>query len=123
MDPCALLRSLAMSARGEPRAPAEVHVMQDRPFQHLGSAAVLASLVKSVEAERKSTAELLACIAEFEARDLHRKDGFDSIEAFCIEKCNWDEDELPMRILVARTGRKFPELFDALALGALHLET
>jgi 5-methylcytosine-specific restriction endonuclease McrA len=71
--------------------------------------------------ERGETAELVAHLAEFDARGLHEAAGFDSMHAYCMKVGRLSEDAAYRRLTAARTARKFPCLFEALADGRLHL--
>lgn len=79
-------------------------------------------IVELAARERRRKAELLAFIAEFEARRLFRDEGFPSMEAFCVGRYRVDEDEVFALVLAARTARRFPQIFEAIADGRLHVE-
>jgi hypothetical protein len=66
-----------------------------------------------------SAAELLH-IAEIDARQLYRLEGYSSTHAYCVEKLHFSDDEAFKRIQVAREARRFPQLFEELELGRLH---
>src|SRR5688572_65326 len=71
--------------------------------------------------DRETTADLLADLGEIESRGLHRVAGHSSMFAYCVDELRLSEDAAYKRIQVARAGRKFPALLDALADGRLHL--
>ena len=72
--------------------------------------------------ERESTAELVAHLAALELRpSLYAAQGYGSLFAYCTHALRLSEDAACRRIEVARTGRRFPVIFDALASGALSL--
>ena len=75
----------------------------------------------SAAGERAATASFLADIAEYEFRKLHLAEGCDSTYAFCVRDLHLSEWAALKRIRVARQGRKFPVIFEALADGRLHL--
>src|SRR5688572_28002491 len=71
--------------------------------------------------DRTNTAEFLALIAEFDALRLYVPEGYASMHAFCIGEFRMCEESAFKRIQAARAGWRFPQLFDALAEGRLHL--
>jgi len=88
---------------------------------HLSNVDLLRQLVGLVTRDRANTAWLLAHIAETDDRGLYRPAGYASMHAYCIGELRFSEDAAYKRIRAARVGRKFPELFNALAQGRLHL--
>src|SRR5262245_46251722 len=66
-------------------------------------------------------AALLAHLGEVEARGIHRTRACSSMYAYCIYELRLSEDEAFRRVSAARLVRRFPELFDAIASGELHL--
>lgn len=76
---------------------------------------------RSVDNGRLSTADMLARLAEYDARKLYRRAGYASMYAYCVGAKNFCENEARKRIHAARTARRFPALFVALAEGKLHL--
>jgi 5-methylcytosine-specific restriction endonuclease McrA len=64
---------------------------------------------------------LLAHIAEVDDRGLYRLAGYPSMFGYCVGELRFSEDAAYKRIRAARAGRKFSELFTALADGRLHL--
>ena len=79
------------------------------------------ALVGKAASERTATADLLAHIAEFDARKLYLPDGHPSMFAYCVGELRLSEDAAAKRIQAARAARRFPALFDAVAEGRLHL--
>lgn len=69
------------------------------------------------------TAELLAHLAELDARRLYLLHATPSLFAYCVERLGCSEDEAGRRIHAARTARRFPRIFALLAAGKLHLST
>lgn len=88
---------------------------------HLSDTALLRDLHDLVARERATTAALLAHIAEVDARRLYAPAGYSSMHAYCVHALRLSEDAAFKRILAARTARRFPELFDLVAEGRLHL--
>jgi hypothetical protein len=56
-------------------------------------------------AERAATADLIAHLVEFEARELHLRLGYSSLFAYCGEVLHLSEHETYNRIEVARASR------------------
>jgi hypothetical protein len=67
------------------------------------------------------TADLLAHLAEVEARGIHRERACSSLYAYCLYELRFSEDEAQRRARAARAAREFPVLFEMLADGAIHL--
>ncbi len=88
---------------------------------HLSDRSLLDGLASLVRRERATVAELLAHMAEVEARELHAADGYPSMLAWCVGRLHLSEHSAFRRIRVARAARKFPVLFEAIADGRLNL--
>jgi hypothetical protein len=71
--------------------------------------------------ERHATAQLVAHLAEVDARRLYLGEGCSSLFTYCSQVLHLSEHAAYGRIEAARAARKFPALLDALASGALHL--
>jgi hypothetical protein len=71
--------------------------------------------------ERGATAELVAHLAEVEARKLHLASGYASMFAYCSHALHLTDHEAFNRIEAARAGRRFPVVLDRLAEGAVSL--
>lgn len=74
-----------------------------------------------VARERDDTAIVLAHIAEFDVRKLYLPGGYPSMHQYCVHELHFSEDAAYKRIHAARTARRFPAIFEALAGGKLHL--
>jgi hypothetical protein len=90
-------------------------------YHHKSSDRLLRDLAAFESRQRANLADLLACLAEFDARKLYVQDGYPSMEAYCWGELHFDEEGIPERILAARTARRFPTIFDALADGRLNI--
>src|SRR6478735_1056897 len=66
-------------------------------------------------------AELLAHLAEIEARGIHRERACSSLYAYCVHELRMSEDEAQRRCRAARLARQFPELLSMLAEASIHL--
>ena len=67
------------------------------------------------------TADVLAHLVEVEVRMLYAELGFPSLFAYCVEALGMSEGAAGRRCLAARVGRRFPEVFELVARGELHL--
>jgi hypothetical protein len=84
----------------------------------------LVARLKSLAArERRATALVVAHLAELDARDLHLRAGCPSLFIYCRDVLALSEHEAYNRMEVARTGRRFPVVFDLLAEGSVNLTT
>jgi hypothetical protein len=88
---------------------------------HLSDSSVERCLTECSVRERLAVAELLAYLAEFDARRLYRHHGLTSTFGFCVKILGFSEDAACKRIEVARAGRRFPAIFERIADGSLHL--
>ena len=71
--------------------------------------------------DRGTTSELIAHIAEFEARRLHAPAGHPSTFAYCVHELRMSDDVAYKRVRVGRLARRFPAILPALADGSLHV--
>ena len=90
-------------------------------FDHLADSSLLQGTRSLRARDRLTTALLVARIGEIDSRRLAERLGYPSTMAWCIAELRFSEDEAGRRIRAARFGRNFPELFEALADGRLHL--
>jgi hypothetical protein len=95
--------------------------MREYSLTHLSDAVLLRDLAALAARERITTAEVLAHIAEVDARRLYAPAGFTCMHAYCVEELRLSDDAAYKRIQAARAARQFPVLFTALADGRLHL--
>src|SRR5436309_10927850 len=82
---------------------------------------LLRDLVTHLAHERSSTADVLAHIAEVDARKLYLPAGYASMYAYCVGKLRLSEDAAWKRLQAAHAARRCPGVFVALAEGRLHL--
>jgi hypothetical protein len=88
------------------------------------SDAELVSRLKGLAArERDTTAQIVAHLAELDTRDVHLREGYSSLFAYCRDALGLSEAEAFNRIEVARAARRFPVILEMLASGAVHLTT
>lgn len=93
------------------------------PYDHsrVADAALLHSFLSDAGDERCTIARVVAKIAEIDARKLYRDAGYPSMFTYCVDVAHYSEGEAYKRISVARTARRFPQVFPALADGRLNL--
>jgi len=73
--------------------------------------------------ERTATAELIALLAEMDARRLYLQQGYSSMFVYCTRCLHLSEHAAYGRIEAARAARKFPIILDRLADGSITLTT
>jgi len=95
--------------------------MREYALNHLSDGVLLRRLSELVARDRSTTADLLAHIAEVDARHLYAPAAYPSMFAYCVEELHMSEDAAYRRIHVARAARRFPVLFGELESGRLHL--
>jgi hypothetical protein len=88
---------------------------------HLSDEALLGELARVNRAHTTVTAELVAHIAEFDARKLYLVRARPSMFAYCVERLGCSEDEACRRISAARIARKWPVILRRIAAGELSL--
>jgi hypothetical protein len=77
----------------------------------------------AARSERAATTELIALIAEFDARRLYLAAGYPSLFVYCRDVLHLSEHEAYNRIEAARASRRFPMVLDALRAGTANLTT
>src|SRR5450755_5122311 len=82
---------------------------------------LLAGLSQLVRRGNELTGDLLAHLAELEERRLHLQLGFPSLFAYCVEALGLSEGSAGRRVAAARVCRRFPQAFELVARGDLHL--
>jgi hypothetical protein len=95
--------------------------MSRRSLSHLSDPALRHALKAKAGIERTATADLLAHIAEYDARTLYVPDGYPSMLAYCVAELKLSEDAAGRRITAARVTRRFPVVLEALDVGRLSL--
>jgi hypothetical protein len=90
-------------------------------LDHMSNEKLLAELGVLVNADREMTALLLAHLAEVDARTLYRPAGYSTMHEYCVRGLHMSDDSAYKRARVARAARRFPQLFDAIADGRLHV--
>ena len=95
--------------------------MNTYDLTHLRDDALLRGLDSLAAQDRTTTANLLAHIAEVDARKLYAPAGYSSMHAYCVGRLHLSEGSAWKRVTVARKARIFPCLLSALADGRVHL--
>ncbi len=88
---------------------------------YLPDPVLLRDLKALVARDCATTAALLAHLAEVDARELYLPAAHPSMFSYCVHELHLAEDAAFKRIRAARTARRFPAIFAALAEGRLHL--
>lgn len=96
-------------------APLSPSLLSDRDL--------LAETVGVADLERRTTAELLALLAELDMRRLYLSAGYSSLFTYCTQALRFSEPAAYSRITAARAARRFPILFTLLADGDVTLTT
>jgi hypothetical protein len=84
---------------------------------------LLIELNRIAASEKQSTAQLVAHLAELDARQLHVKLGFSSLFTYGCEALHLSEHETYNRIEAARLARRFPVILELLGEGLVNLTT
>ena len=87
----------------------------------LTNEALLEETGRLASRERRSTAQLIAAIAEIDARRLYLAEGCSSMWAYCTQVLMLSEHATYHRITAARLSRRFPIILERLADGSLTL--
>ena len=84
--------------------------MKTHVVSQLSDSALLHELASVVARDRVTTAEMLALIAEVDARKLYLPAAYPSMFAYCVGELRLSEDAAAKRIQVARAARRFPAI-------------
>ena len=84
---------------------------------------LLSNVRDLVGRERAATAQLIAALAELDARRLYLGQGYSSLFTYCTQALHLSEHAAYGRIEAARAARRFPMVLDLLAEGALTVTT
>src|SRR5262245_46655704 len=101
--------------------PRGVTPMPSYSLSHLADHDLLRELHSLVATDRSTTADILAHLAEVDARKLYLPAAFPSLHAYCVGELRMSADAASKRIQAARVAREFPAIFPAVADGRLHL--
>lgn len=90
-------------------------------LEHVSDSDLLAGTRRLVGRSNQMLAELLAHLAEVEARGIHRVRACPSLYMYCVYELRFSEDAAFRRARIARVARQFPVIFQQVADGELHL--
>jgi hypothetical protein len=96
-------------------------VMHSYALTHVTDEELLADLTALVATDRRTTAALLAHLAEVDARELYLPAACSSMHVYCVRVLHLAEEVAFKRIRAARAARRYPQIFDAIADGRLHV--
>lgn len=113
----------ALSMRLDGERGIRIHSRQLSAVARLSDAELLRRVVHLARDEREATVELVAHLAELDARRLYLGEGFGSLFGYCTGALRLAEHAAYNRIEAARASRRFPSLLDLLADGSLNLST
>ena len=86
---------------------------------HLSDGALIAEVTRRARDERHATAQLVAHLAELDARRLYLGEGKSSLFTYCRDVLGLSEDAAYNRVEAARACRLFPQVLAQLADGSL----
>jgi hypothetical protein len=92
-------------------------------FTALSDTDLLAEVSRLAACERHATAQLIASLAELDARRLYLGRGYSSMFTYCTQALHLSEHAAYNRIEAARTVRRFPVILDLLVDGSITLTT
>ena len=95
--------------------------MQTRSPSLLSDAELVTEVQRLARVEREATAQLVAHLAELDARRLYLGAGFPSLFTYCTEVLRLAEHATYNRIEAARAARRFPVVLELLGKGSLNL--
>jgi hypothetical protein len=93
----------------------------NRPLLSISDDALLLRLAELTRDSRRVEADLVAHIAEVDARRLYAREAAPSMFAYATERLHLSEAEAYLRIAAARASREHPQLLEMLGDGRLHL--
>jgi hypothetical protein len=93
----------------------------ERPLESLSDDELLRRLADLLSESRRAESDLVAHIAEVEARRLYAREAAPSMFVYCIDVLHLSEAEAYLRLTAARAAREHPVLLQMLADGRLHL--
>lgn len=92
-----------------------------RSLDKLSDRDLIAEVKRLAGCERAATAQLIASLAELDARRLYLGEGCSSLFTYCTQVLHLSEDAAYSRIEVARLSRRCPVVLEYLTAGAVHL--
>jgi hypothetical protein len=98
-----------------------VYAAEMNDITQLSDDVLLTSLKRLTGTANELTAQLLAHLAEVEARGIHRNMACATLYTYCVYELRMSEDEAQRRCRAARLCRQFPVLLGMLADASIHL--
>src|SRR5690349_17490660 len=95
--------------------------MDSYALTHVTDEELLADLGALVATDRRTTAALLAHLAEVDARALYLPAACASMHVYCVRVLRLADEVAFKRIRAARAARRYPQIFAAIADGRLHI--
>jgi hypothetical protein len=86
-----------------------------------GDDELISGLDRLVARERQGTADVLAHLAEVDARKLYADRAYTSMFQYVVEHLGYSEGAARRRITAARLARRFPLILERVAVGAIRL--
>ena len=93
-----------------------------RAARSLTNTQLVSALSRLVREDRRLTAELLAHIAEVDARKLYLEQACSSMHVYCVERLRMSDQQAYRRIHAARAARKFSVIFGMVERNELTVE-
>lgn len=90
-------------------------------FNELSDDRLLAEVKRFAAFERQATADLVASLAELDARRLYLGEGYSSLFSYCTQVLHLSEHAAYNRIQAARAAQRFPLILERLADSSVHL--
>ena len=97
--------------------------MTTNSLQTISDRELLDRIERAAGAERNATAELLALLAEVDARRLYLGEGCSSLFTYCTQVLRLSEHAAYHRIEAGRAARRFPVVLELVADGSVTLTT
>lgn len=97
--------------------------MNSKTPSQLSDAELVDEVEKLARSERRTTALLVAHLAELDARRLHLRAGYPSLFVYCTQVLRLSEGGAYNRIEAARAALKYPVVLELLSEGALNVAT
>ena len=98
-------------------------VMNTNSLRSLSDEQLLRDVEQAAGQEREATVQLIALLAEMDARRLYLQLGYSSLFTYCTGCLRLSEHATYGRIEAARASRKFPSVLEHLADGSITLTT
>jgi hypothetical protein len=92
-------------------------------FSSFPDQALIVETMRLAANERLATGQLIAALAEVDARKLYLGEGYSSLFVYCTRVLHLSEHAAYGRIEAARAARRFPEILEFLVDGSITLTT